>query len=92
MAIMDFILPIVMLLAGLGFGGVAVWLLMRASVAAAFERGRREASAETAALSERLVAREDSIEEATAIAWAKRTLRWPTCNAKSRRWPRRPPN
>ena len=63
MAIMDFILPIVMLLAGLGFGGVAVWLLMRASVAAAFERGRREASAETAALSERLVAREDSIEE-----------------------------
>ena len=63
MALMDFILPIVMLLVGVGLGGVGAWLLMRASVAAAFERGRREASAETAALSERLVAREESIEE-----------------------------
>jgi len=60
---MDFILPILMLLVGVGLGGVAMWLLMRASVAAAFERGRREASAETAALSERLVGREESIEE-----------------------------
>jgi DNA recombination protein RmuC len=60
---MDFILPTVMLLLGVGLGGVAIWLLMRASVATAFERGRREASAETAALSERLVGREESIEE-----------------------------
>ena len=63
MALMDFILPIAMLLVGVGLGGIAVWLLMRAGVATAFERGRREASAETAALSERLVAREESIDE-----------------------------
>ena len=60
---MNFIFPIVMLLVGVGLGGAAMWLLMRASVAAAFDRGRREAAAETAALSERLVGREESIEE-----------------------------
>ncbi len=63
MALMDFILSTLMLLFGVVLGGVAAWLLMRAGAAAAFERGRREASAETAALSERLVAREESIEE-----------------------------
>jgi DNA recombination protein RmuC len=60
---MNYILPILMLLIGLALGGGAAWLLLRAKIAAGYDRGRGESSAETAALSERLVAREDSIEE-----------------------------
>ena len=52
-----------MLLLGIALGGAGVWLLLRAKIAAAYDRGRGESAAETAALSERLVAREESIEE-----------------------------
>jgi DNA recombination protein RmuC len=56
-------IPIVTLLIGVALGGVGVWLLLRAKIGAAYDRGRGESATETAALSERLVAREESIEE-----------------------------
>lgn len=55
--------PILVLLIGVALGGVGVWLLLRAKIGAAYDRGRGESTAETAALSERLVAREEAIEE-----------------------------
>ena len=60
---MSYLLPVLMLLLGVAFGGAAAWLLLRAKIAAAYDRGRGESAAETAALSERLVAREETIEE-----------------------------
>jgi DNA recombination protein RmuC len=60
---MDYILPILMLLIGVAIGGCGVWLLMRAKIAAAYDRGRGESSTEMAALGERLLARDSSIEE-----------------------------
>jgi len=58
---MNYVFPILILLLGIALGGAGVWLLLRAKIAAALDRGRGESAAETAALSERLVAREDSI-------------------------------
>ena len=52
-----------MLLLGIAIGGGAGWLLLRAKTVAAYDRGRGESAMETAALSERLVAREQSIDE-----------------------------
>ncbi len=67
MAAMGYLLPIVMLLLGialgLALGGVGGWLLLRAKIAAAFDRGRGESSTQMAALSERLVGREQSIDD-----------------------------
>jgi DNA recombination protein RmuC len=63
MALMNYVLPILMLLFGVALGCGGMWLLLRAKIAAGYDRGRGEASAETAALAERLVAREESIEE-----------------------------
>ena len=60
---MNYFFPILMLLFGVALGGVAAWLLLRAKIDAAYDRGRGEAATEMAALSERLVAREESIEE-----------------------------
>ncbi len=60
---MNYILPILMLLFGLALGGGGVWLLLRTKMTAAYERGRGEASVETAALSEKVTARDESIEE-----------------------------
>ncbi len=60
---MEYLLPIVMLLLGLALGAGAVWLLLRTKRLAEYQRGRQEAAAETAALGERLVAREETIEE-----------------------------
>ena len=60
---MEHLLPMLMLLVGLVLGAGATWLLLRAKRAAEYERGRHEAAAETAALGERLVAREETIEE-----------------------------
>jgi DNA recombination protein RmuC len=57
------IFPILMLLLGVALGGTGVWLLLLAKIGAAYDRGRGDSTAETAALSERLVAREDAIEE-----------------------------
>ncbi len=52
-----------MLLVGVGLGGVGAWLLLRAKITAAYERGRGESAPELAALSERLAGRDASIEE-----------------------------
>ena len=60
---MDVVLPLLMLLLGVALGGAGAWFLFRTKIAAAYERGRGESAPETAALAERLVAREDSIEE-----------------------------
>jgi DNA recombination protein RmuC len=60
---MSYILPILMLLVGVGLGGGAVWLLFRAKTVAAYDRGRGEASAETAVLAEKVVGRDGAIEE-----------------------------
>ena len=60
---MDYIFPILMLLLGIALGGVGAWLLLRAKIGAAYDRGRGESATETAALAERLVARDESIEE-----------------------------
>ena len=58
-----YIFPILMLLLGVALGGAGAWLVLRLKIAAAYDRGRGESAAETAALSERLVAREETIEE-----------------------------
>jgi len=60
---MDVVLPIVMLVLGIAVGGGAAWLVLRGKVRHALDRGRGEAGAEMAALSERLVGREETIEE-----------------------------
>ncbi len=60
---MDYILPPLALLIGIALGGVAAWLLLRTNAAAAYSRGQGEAAAETAAMGERLIARDESIEE-----------------------------
>jgi DNA recombination protein RmuC len=60
---MNYFFPILTLLIGVALGGASVWLLLRTKIAAAYDRGRGESAAEMAALSERLVAREESIEE-----------------------------
>jgi DNA recombination protein RmuC len=60
---MNFIFPVVTLLLGLAFGAGGLWLLLRTKITAAYDRGRSESAAETAALAERLLAREQSIEE-----------------------------
>ena len=63
MALMNELMVILAMLAGVAFGAGATWLVLRTKLAAAYDRGRGESARETAALSERLVAREESIEE-----------------------------
>jgi len=60
---MSYILPILMLLVGVALGGGATWMLLKAKTAAAYDRGRGEASAETAALAEKVIGRDGTIEE-----------------------------
>ena len=59
---MDHILPILLLLIGLAVGSGAVWLLLRAKIQHAFDRGKTEADAERIALGERLNARDQTID------------------------------
>lgn len=60
---MAYLLFLLALLVGFALGGGGVWFLLRERSAAAYASGRGEAAAETSALSERLLAREASIEE-----------------------------
>ena len=60
---MDYVLPIVLLLVGIGVGGGSAWLLMRAKIQHAHQRGKTESEAERAALIERLDARQKTIED-----------------------------
>lgn len=63
---MDSLLPILMLIVGLAVGGGAVWLLLRAKIDHARDRGRGESEAERIALTERLAARQQTIDELSA--------------------------
>ena len=58
---MGYILPIVMLLLGVGLGGGAAWLLLRAKIQQAYDRGRNEIEMQRVTLAERLAARDLSI-------------------------------
>jgi DNA recombination protein RmuC len=55
------LIPIVTLLAGLALGMVVIWLLLRGRIAAEFDRGRKESQPELAAMNERLAGRESHI-------------------------------
>jgi DNA recombination protein RmuC len=60
---MEYLLPILLLFLGLAIGFGGAWLVLRTKIEAAYERGKAETAPETAVLSERLVARDVSIEE-----------------------------
>jgi len=60
---MLYAISIATFLLGAVLGSAVVWLFLRAEASAAYQQGRGESAMETAALSERLVAREESIEE-----------------------------
>jgi DNA recombination protein RmuC len=66
MAAMDIFLPILMLVVGVVLGGVGAWLVLRAKIAAAFDQGRGQSAAETAALTEKVIGRDTRIEELRA--------------------------
>ncbi len=63
---MNLILPVIMLLLGVLLGGGGVWLLLRAKIAAAYDKGRGEAASETAALAEKVLGRDATIEDLRA--------------------------
>ncbi|MCE5267585.1 MAG: DNA recombination protein RmuC [Planctomycetaceae bacterium] len=60
---MNAIIPVSMLLVGAGLGVAVAWLLMKTKAAAAYGCGKAEAAIETAALSQKVIAREETIEE-----------------------------
>lgn len=60
---MGYLEPVVLFVVGLAAGGVAAWLVMRAKARHAYERGKTEGDAERAALSERIDARQQTIDE-----------------------------
>ena len=60
---MNYLFPVLMLLLGVALGGGAAGMVLRAKSAAAYERGRGESTAETAALAEKVVGRDSAIEE-----------------------------
>ncbi len=65
---MEHVLPIVLLVVGLVVGGGSVWLVLRAEIRRASERGKGESEAERAALLERLDARQKNIDDLDAEA------------------------
>jgi len=60
---MEYVPPVVVLLVGLAVGGLAVWFLLRSRIQDAFDRGKGSTEAETAAMAERLDARQQTIHE-----------------------------
>ena len=63
---MNTLLPILLLLVGLALGGGAVWLVMRGKTQHAYDRGKVAAQSDQVALTERLAARQATIDELTA--------------------------
>ena len=55
--------PVLLVFVGLAAGAAATWLVMRGAARHAYERGRTEGDAERAALSERIDARQQTIDE-----------------------------
>ena len=58
---MDHVLPILLLLVGLGVGATATWLIMRGKTLHAYDRGKSDSDAERIALTERVQARDQTI-------------------------------
>jgi len=56
-------IAIIMLLIGVALGGALVWLLLKTRITAAYERGRSDSAVAEAALAQKVVAREETIEE-----------------------------
>jgi len=63
---MQYILPILMLLIGIALGGGFTWLFLGAKIRHAHDRGRAEAEAQCGVLTERLDARQQTIEDLDA--------------------------
>lgn len=59
---MESVLPVVLLVAGLAVGTVATWLVMQGKVHHAYDRGNADAEGERIALTERLNARQQTID------------------------------
>jgi DNA recombination protein RmuC len=62
------ILPVLMLVVGLAVGGGAVWLLLRAKIQHVYDRGKSEGEGQRIALTERLEARQRTIDDLDARA------------------------
>lgn len=60
---MDTILPILMLLLGVFLGALGVWLLLKAKIRSEYEKGRGEAASVSAALEEKVIGRDETIED-----------------------------
>ena len=60
---MEAILPILMLLLGVLLGALGVWLWLKAKIHAEYEKGRGEASSVSAALEEKVLGRDETIED-----------------------------
>ena len=58
---MDHILPILLLLVGIATGAAAAWLVLRAKGQHAYDRGKADAAGERSALTERVLARDQTI-------------------------------
>jgi DNA recombination protein RmuC len=67
---MDAALVIVSLLVGLAVGALVVWWARRLAAGQAYDRGRAEGSAEQAALRERVVARDEQLQQSRRAAEA----------------------
>ncbi|MBN2477173.1 MAG: DNA recombination protein RmuC [Pirellulales bacterium] len=63
---MQYILPVVFFFIGLTIGGGSLWLLLRAKVQHAYDRGKSETESQRVALAERLDARMQTIDELNA--------------------------
>jgi len=63
---MEYVLPLLMLAAGLSIGGAGVWLLSRGKTQHAYQRGQADSRVQQAAIEERLHAREQAIEQLRA--------------------------
>jgi len=62
----EYVLPILLLLVGIATGSLSVWLVLRARIEQALERGRNEGETERAALVERVEARQKTIDDQDA--------------------------
>ncbi len=58
--------PVLLAFVGLAAGALAAWLVMRAAARHEYQRGKSEGEAERAALSERVIARQQAMDDLTA--------------------------
>ena len=60
---MDQPLPILLLFVGLAIGAAAAWLVLRAKIQHAYDRGQAEGQSDQMVLTERLAARQETIDD-----------------------------